>query len=65
MRYKRLGRCGLKVGELSLVTGSWGVGTTEDKSVREMMALAMDLGIIYLDNGPHVGEAHAGRESFH
>lgn len=55
MRYKRLGRCGLKVGELSLGAGNWGVGTMDDKLVREMMALAMDMGIIYFDNAESYG----------
>lgn len=50
MQYKRLGRCGLKVGAMSLGAGGWGVGNMDEHEVKEMMAAAMDHGIIYFDN---------------
>ena len=56
MKYKRLGRCGLKVGEISLGAGNWGIGAMDDKAVRELMALAMDHGVIYFDNAESYGD---------
>jgi len=50
MHYKRIGRCGLKVSELSLGGGAWGSGTQNEAVVRELLAAAMDQGIIYFDN---------------
>lgn len=65
MQYNRLGRCGLKVGALSLGAGNWGVGRMNDDTVRELMALAMDHGINYFDNAESYGngasEACMGR----
>ncbi|SEJ88695.1 aldo/keto reductase [Paraburkholderia diazotrophica] len=59
MNYKRLGRCGLKVGAISLGAGSWGTGTADEKCVREMMAQAMDMGIIYFDNAESYANGNA------
>jgi len=59
MDYKRLGRCGLKVGAISPGAGSWGTGTADEKCVREMMAQAMDMGIIYFDNAESYANGNA------
>ena len=59
MNYKRLGRCGLKVGAISLGAGSWGTATADEKCVREMMAQAMDMGIIYFDNAESYANGNA------
>ena len=50
MIYRRLGQCGLKVGAFSLGAGNWGAGRMDEAAVREMLAAAMDLGVIYFDN---------------
>ena len=55
MHYKCLGRCGLKVGAISLGAG----GFNDENATREMMAAAMDLGIIYFDNAESYGEGQA------
>src|ERR1700730_15876696 len=50
MKYRRLGRCGLKLGELSLGAGNWGYKAMDEKMIGETVALALDAGINYLDN---------------
>lgn len=59
MHYRRLGRAGLKVSELSL--GSWVTyGSQVDaRSARELMAAAYDAGVNFFDNA----EVYAGGES--
>ena len=59
MKYNRLGRCGLKVGQFSLGAGAFGVGAMDDKAVREMMAVAFDQGINYFDNAESYGDGVA------
>ena len=49
----------MKVGALSLGAGNWGVGTMDATAVREMMAEAMDHGIIYFDNAESYGGGNA------
>ena len=59
MQYRRLGRAGLQVSELSL--GSWVTYATQvdDHAAVEMMAAAFDAGVNFFDNA----EAYAGGES--
>lgn len=59
MQYRRLGRAGLKVSELSL--GSWVTYAhqVDSKRARELMALAYDRGVNFFDNA----EAYAGGQS--
>jgi len=59
MQYRRLGRSGLQVSELSL--GSWVTYHTQvdTSSAREMLAAAMDAGVNFFDNA----EVYAGGES--
>jgi voltage-dependent potassium channel beta subunit len=59
MRYRRLGRAGLRVSELSL--GSWVTYHTQvdSNAAAEMIAAAFDAGINFLDNA----EAYAGGRS--
>ena len=59
MQYRRLGRSGLKISELSL--GSWVTYHTQVDvaAAREMLAVAMDAGINFFDNA----EAYAGGRS--
>lgn len=59
MRYRRLGRAGLRVSELSL--GSWVTYHTQVdvNSAAEMIAAAFDAGVNFLDNA----EAYAGGRS--
>ena len=59
VQYKRLGRCGLKVSELSLGGGAWGAGNLDEHAVREMMAAAVDLGIIYFDNAESYSDGNS------
>jgi len=59
MQYKRLGRSGLKIGAMSLGAGNWGSGPLDERAVREMMAAAMDLGIIYFDNAESYGDGNS------
>lgn len=59
MQYRRLGRSGLQVSELSL--GSWVTyhNQVDTGAAREMLAAAMDAGINFFDNA----EAYAGGNS--
>jgi voltage-dependent potassium channel beta subunit len=59
MKYRRLGRSGLKISALSL--GSWVTyhNQVDSKSAVEMMAAAFDAGVNFFDNA----EAYAGGES--
>jgi voltage-dependent potassium channel beta subunit len=59
MQYRRLGRSGLKVSELSL--GSWVTyhNQVDTGSAKEMMAAAMDAGVNFFDNA----EAYAKGQS--
>lgn len=59
MQYRRLGRSGLQVSELSL--GSWVTygNQVDTHAAREMMAAALDAGINFFDNA----EAYAGGQS--
>ena len=59
MQYRRLGRSGLKVSELSL--GSWVTyhNQVDVKAATEMLAAAMDAGVNFFDNA----EAYAGGQS--
>ena len=59
MQYRRLGRSGLQVSELSL--GSWVTyhNQVDTGAAREMLAAAMDAGINFFDNA----EAYAGGKS--
>ena len=59
MQYRRLGRTGLKVSELSL--GSWVTyhNQVDAHAAREMLAAAMDAGVNFFDNA----EAYAGGKS--
>ena len=59
MQYRRLGRSGLRVSELSL--GSWVTyhNQVDVKAATEMLAAAMDAGINFFDNA----EAYAGGKS--
>lgn len=59
MQYRRLGRSGLKVSELSL--GSWVTyhNQVDTKAATEMLAAAMDAGINFFDNA----EVYAGGQS--
>ncbi len=59
MQYRRLGRSGLQVSQLSL--GSWVTYHTQVDvaAAREMLAVAMDAGINFFDNA----EAYAGGQS--
>jgi len=50
MQYRRLGRCGLKLSELSLGAGNWGYKAMDEKMIGETVALALDAGINYFDN---------------
>ena len=59
MQYRRLGRSGLRVSELSL--GSWVTyhNQVDVAAAREMLAVAMDAGVNFFDNA----EAYAGGKS--
>ncbi|MEG1969025.1 MAG: aldo/keto reductase [Burkholderiaceae bacterium] len=59
MQYRRLGRSGLKVSELSL--GSWVTygNQVDTRLARELMAAAFDAGVNFFDNA----EAYAGGKS--
>ena len=59
MQYRRLGRSGLQVSELSL--GSWVTyhNQVDASAAREMMAAAFDAGVNFFDNA----EAYAGGQS--
>ena len=59
MQYRRLGRSGLQVSELSL--GSWVTyhNQVDVNSAREMMAMAFDSGVNFFDNA----EVYAGGQS--
>ena len=59
MQYRRLGRSGLKVSELSL--GSWVTyhNQVDAKAATEMLAAALDVGVNFFDNA----EAYAGGRS--
>lgn len=59
MQYRRLGKSGLKVSELSL--GSWVTyhNQVDEGAAREMMAAAFDAGVNFFDNA----EAYAGGKS--
>ena len=59
MQYRRLGRSGLQVSQLSL--GSWVTyhNQVDTSAAREMLAVAMDAGINFFDNA----EAYAGGQS--
>ena len=50
MHYRRMGRCGLKLSELSLGAGNWGHKAMDEKAVAETVAIALDAGINYFDN---------------
>jgi voltage-dependent potassium channel beta subunit len=59
MQYRRLGRSGLRLSELSL--GSWVTyhNQVDTSAAREMLAVAMDAGINFFDNA----EVYAGGQS--
>ena len=59
MQYRRLGRSGLQISELSL--GSWVTyaNQVDTTAAREMMAAALDAGVNFFDNA----EAYAGGQS--
>ena len=59
MQYRRLGRSGLQLSELSL--GSWVTyhNQVDTSAAKEMLAAAFDAGINFFDNA----EAYAGGES--
>ena len=59
MQYRRLGRSGLQVSQLSL--GSWVTyhNQVDTAAAREMLAVAMDAGVNFFDNA----EAYAGGKS--
>src|SRR3954465_2915951 len=59
MQYRRLGRSGLKVSELSL--GSWVTyhNQVDEGAAKEMLAAAFDAGVNFFDNA----EGYAGGES--
>ena len=59
MKYRRLGRSGLRLSELSL--GSWVTyhNQVDEGAAREMMAAAFDAGVNFFDNA----EAYAGGKS--
>src|SRR5207247_3102396 len=59
MQYRRVGRSGLQLSELSL--GSWVTyhNQVDTSAAREMLAVAYDAGINFFDNA----EAYAGGES--
>src|ERR1700741_378064 len=59
MHYRRLGRAGLQVSELSL--GSWVTyhNQVDEGAAKEMMAAAFDAGVNFFDNA----EAYAGGKS--
>ncbi|HJW12026.1 MAG TPA: aldo/keto reductase, partial [Albitalea sp.] len=59
MKYRRLGRSGLQVSELSL--GSWVTyhNQVDERAAREMLAAAYDAGVNFFDNA----EAYAGGKS--
>lgn len=50
MQYRRLGRCGLKLSELSLGAGNWGYQAMDERAIAETVAIALDAGINYFDN---------------
>ena len=59
MQYRRLGRSGLRLSELSL--GSWVTyhNQVDERAATEMLAAAMDAGVNFFDNA----EAYAGGQS--
>ena len=59
MQYRRLGRSGLQVSQLSV--GSWVTYANQVnvKAAKEMLALAMDRGVNFFDNA----EVYAGGKS--
>jgi voltage-dependent potassium channel beta subunit len=59
MIYRRLGQCGLKVGAFSLGAGNWGSGRMDEAAVREILAAAMDSGVIYFDNAESYSDGAA------
>jgi voltage-dependent potassium channel beta subunit len=59
MNYRPLGQCGLKVGAFSLGAGNWGSGRLNEAAVRELLAAAMDLGVIYFDNAESYSDGNA------
>ena len=62
MRYRELGRSGLRVSEIGY--GAWGigasswVGATEDESVRALHR-AIDLGVNFIDTALAYGRGHS------
>lgn len=51
MEYRRMGRSGLKLSALSLGAGNWGYQSMDEKAVAETVAIALDAGVNYFDNG--------------
>ena len=58
MKYRQLGRCGLKVSELAFGAGNFG-SHSDEKASLESMAAAYDAGIIYFDNAQSYNEGRA------
>lgn len=55
MQYRRLGRCGLKLSELSIGAGNWNLRTLDEKTIAEAVSIALDAGINYFDNAQSYG----------
>ncbi len=55
MQYRRLGRSGLKLSELSIGAGNWDLRKLDERTIAEAVAVALDAGINYFDNAQSYG----------
>jgi len=63
VRYRKLGRPGIKVSEIGF--GGWGIGGgwghQDDKEAMRVLKQALDLGITFLDTALAYGDGHSER----
>jgi aryl-alcohol dehydrogenase-like predicted oxidoreductase len=62
MRYRKLGKAGFEVSEISF--GAWGIGGAwwageDDGQSLESMRLAFELGVNFVDTAPNYGDGHS------
>ncbi len=64
MRYRKLGRTGLEVSEISFgawgIGGDWWKGEVDEESLQSIR-LAFELGVNFIDTAPNYGDGHSER----
>jgi aryl-alcohol dehydrogenase-like predicted oxidoreductase len=62
MRYRKLGRTGFQVSEISFgawgIGGDWWAGAVDEESLHSIQ-LALDLGVNFIDTAPNYGNGHS------